>query len=53
MVECKSVVGQKVQIGKGFILVMFENEAFFKIGQFHERPCSVFCNYKGCGDSVF
>lgn len=44
LVECESVVGQKVQIGKGFILAVFENEAFFKIGQFNEMPCSVFCN---------
>lgn len=31
MVECKSVVGQKVQVGKGFILAMFKNEAFKKL----------------------
>lgn len=53
MVECKSVVSQKMQVGKEFILAMFKNEAFFKTGQFYEMPCLLCCNYKGCGDFVF
>lgn len=53
MLECKSVVGQKMQVDKGFILEMFKNEAFSKIGQFNEMPCLVCCIYKGCGDFVF
>lgn len=53
MVECKSVVSQRMQVGRVFILAMFKNETFFKIGQFNEMPCLVCCNYKGCGDFVF